>query len=293
MSLPTFVSQQVQQARRYFLDLSPPSDVPLALVCGGRERVKTDYLIQRTDFPFFCVELIVEGEGEVILNGTRRALHPGVAFSYGPGIQHTIRTSPEKPMLKYYVDFTGQQAESLLMACGLNPGLSIQVTPVEEVVDIFENLQRDSASEHPVALELCLTLLRLLLLKLRERAIPTPTAEPRVLATYRRARQLMEQNALIWHSAEEAAAHCKITPEYLSRIFRKFGHTTPYRFLTRVKMGRAAELLLDANMKVQEVAEELGFSDPFHFSRSFKRVYGASPEQFVRRVQRISPQSRE
>jgi AraC-like DNA-binding protein len=286
MSLPHFVSNQVQQARRYFLDLSPQPDVPLALVCGGRERLKPDYLVQRTDFPFFCVELVVEGEGEVILNGVRRALYPGVAFAYGPGIQHTIRTSPEKPMLKYYVDFAGRQAESLLTASGIGPGLSIHVSPVEEIVDLFENLQRDSASEHPIASEVCLTLLKLMLLKLRERAIPAPVAEPRALATYRRARGLLEQNALLWQSAEQAAAACGMTQEYLSRLFRKFGHTTPYRFLTRIKMGRAAELLLDANMKVQEVAEELGFSDPFHFSRSFKRVYGASPEQFVRRVRR-------
>ncbi|MEI6714416.1 MAG: AraC family transcriptional regulator [Verrucomicrobiota bacterium] len=289
MSLPTFVSKQVQQARRYFLDLNADAQSPLALVCGGCERVTPDYLIQRNDFPYYCVELIAEGEGEAILNGTKQPLYPGVVFSYGPRVPHTIRTSPEKPMLKYYIDFTGPTALELLKANGLALGTSIHVTPMEEIVDIFESLQRDASSEHPIAGEICLTLLRLLLLKLQERAIPAAASEPRALATYRRARQLLEQNALVWHSADEAASRCGMTPEYLSRLFKKYAHTTPYRFLMRLKMSRAAELLLDANLKVREVSEELGFSDPFHFSRAFKRLYGASPEQFVRRVQRLSP----
>ena len=53
-------------------------------------------------------------------------------------------------------------------------------------------------------------------------------------------------------------------------------------------MSRAAELLLDAGLKVVEVAAELGFSDPAHFSRSFKQVYGVSPERFVREVQGVA-----
>jgi AraC-like DNA-binding protein len=49
-------------------------------------------------------------------------------------------------------------------------------------------------------------------------------------------------------------------------------------------MSRAAELLLDVGLKVSAVAAELGFSEPSHFSRSFKHVYGVSPERFVREV---------
>ncbi len=284
MSLPTFVSQQVQQARRYFFDLNADINATLAIVCGGCERVKPDYVIQRSDFPFFCLELIAAGEGEAILNGERCALYPGVIFSYGPGVPHTIRTSPERPMLKYYIDFTGIEAPNLLASCGLPPGAHLHVNPVEEVIQVFDNLQRDSASEHPVAGDICLTLLKLLALKIRERAISAPSAEPKSLASYRRARQLIEQNGHLWRSADEAAQHCGITPEYLSRLFAKYGHTTPYKLIARIRLNRAAELLLDANLKVHEVAAELGFSDPFHFSRSFKSLYGASPEQFVKRI---------
>ena len=289
MSLPAFVSRQVQKARRFFLHLNAPSNGPLALVCGGCERVHPDYQIQRTDFPFLCIEVIAEGEGEAILANKTVPLHPGVVFAYGPGIPHRLRTSPKKPLLKYYLDFTGKPADALLQTSGLRPGSALHITPVEEIVSLLDALQRDASSEHPIAEELGLAQLRVLLLKIRERSCESPRPEPRSLASYHRARQLLEQNALTWRSADEAATHCGMTPEHLCRLFAKHGHTSPYKLLIRLKMSRAAELLLDSDLRVHEVAEELGFADASHFSKVFKRLYGASPEQFIQRVQGTPP----
>jgi AraC-like DNA-binding protein len=282
--LPDFVSRQVTQARRYFFDLRPQRDRALALVCGGCERVKGDYGVERSSFPFHCVELVAEGEGDVLLDGELRQLRPGVVFAYGPRTKHRIRSSAANPMLKYYVDFCGWEAERLLAAAGLGGSNALRVTPVEEVVDLFESIQRDSSSEHPAAPEICELFLRLVLLKIRERTLPAREGETRAFATYKRARALLEQNALKWSTVGEAASVCGIAPETLSRLFRRYAHTNPHLFMRRRKMSRAAEMLLDAGLKVSVVAAELGFSEPSHFSRSFKQVYGVSPERFVREV---------
>lgn len=286
--LPEFVSHQVTQARRYFFDLRPQEGRGLSLLCGGCERVRGDYRVERSGFPFYCVELVAEGEGDVLLGGHLSPLSPGVVFAYGPGIPHRIRSSAAKPMLKYYVDFSGGEAGLLVQAAGLGGGNVLRVTPVEEVVDLFESLQRDATSEHPVAGEICELFLRLILLKVRERTQPAREGEPRAFATYKRARLLMEQRALKWSTVGEAAEACGIAPETLCRLFRRYAHTSPLSFLRRRRMSRAAELLLDAGLKVTEVANELGFSDPAHFSRSFKQVYGVSPERFVREVQGVA-----
>jgi len=49
----------------------------------------------------------------------------------------------------------------------------------------------------------------------------------------------------------------------------------------RLRMNRAAEKLRSPGVLVSEVADDLGFSDPFHFSRTFKRVFGVSPSSFM------------
>jgi AraC-like DNA-binding protein len=47
-------------------------------------------------------------------------------------------------------------------------------------------------------------------------------------------------------------------------------------------MNLAAERLQTPDVLIKEVAVELGFHDPFHFSRAFKSIFGLSPEAFRR-----------
>ena len=80
---------------------------------------------------------------------------------------------------------------------------------------------------------------------------------------------------------DELAAEVNIDAAYLSRVFKRFHHESPYRFLIRLKMGHAASLLLSTRRLVKDIAFELGFENQFHFSRTFKSVYGVSPENFL------------
>lgn len=285
---PGFVSTQVTEARRYYLNLSPPPTREIVVVCGGCERVRPEYVVQREGFPFFAIEFVAEGEGTVRVNGKTHRLRPGVAFAYGPSVAHCIRSDPDRPMLKYYVDFAGAEAERLLAGSPLAGWQPIQTSPAREIGEIFEMLQRDGASNGPFAPQVCAALVSLLLMKLAERAVPGGTAgEPRALATYERVKAWIEQHFEEVRTVEEIATTCGLDVTYLCRLFQRFGHGTPYRLLTRLKMNRAAELLLDHGLLVKETAAELGFADAYHFSRSFKRVYGLAPERFLHQRQAL------
>ncbi len=281
---PSFVSSQVTEARRYYLDLTPAPSRGVVVVCGGCERMQPDYVVRRTGFPFLCVEFVAEGQGELELGGRRYQLQPGMAFSYMPGVPHTIRTDPRSPMLKYYVDFAGTEAKRLLSQSTLHGGRAVQVSAPEEVAELFELLQRNGEGEGAQAKAICAGVIPLLLLKITERSFAPREAEPRALATYRRARQLIEQRSGSLRNLEDAAQACHINAAYLCRLFQRFGRLSPYQFLTRLKMKQAAELLLDRGLMVKEAAAELGFADAFHFSRTFKRIYGLAPERFVQQA---------
>src|SRR5687767_14780942 len=99
---PSFVSTQVTEADRYYLDLTPNRNAPIVVVCGGCERLREDYLVNRQTFPFLCVEFVAEGSGTLELRGKRYQLRPGIAFAYAPGIPHVIRNDPRFPMRKFY-----------------------------------------------------------------------------------------------------------------------------------------------------------------------------------------------
>jgi AraC-like DNA-binding protein len=63
---------------------------------------------------------------------------------------------------------------------------------------------------------------------------------------------------------------------------------TPRRWLEERRMEVAARRLRDTDRAVADIAEEIGFADPFHFSRAFKRVVGASPRDYRRRAETLS-----
>jgi AraC-like DNA-binding protein len=79
---------------------------------------------------------------------------------------------------------------------------------------------------------------------------------------------------------EQIARECHVNNAYLCRLFRRYDHQSPYRYLLRLKMNHAAERLLQPKAMVKQAAAEAGFADPFHFSRVFTSVFGLSPTAF-------------
>ena len=58
---------------------------------------------------------------------------------------------------------------------------------------------------------------------------------------------------------------------------------SPNDLVRRIKMQKACELLKYNGLNVSEVAYELGFSDPKYFSSVFKKEFGMSPSQWIRK----------
>jgi two-component system response regulator YesN len=70
------------------------------------------------------------------------------------------------------------------------------------------------------------------------------------------------------------------SPAYLTKLFRKYVDTTPLRFLTDIRIHAAAQLLRATDLPVAEVGEQVGYPDPFYFSRVFKRYKGVNPQAY-------------
>ena len=54
-------------------------------------------------------------------------------------------------------------------------------------------------------------------------------------------------------------------------------------YINRIRIEKAAEMLLNTNLSVKEISQEVGFSYPRYFSTSFKQVKGVTPTQFKER----------
>jgi two-component system response regulator YesN len=80
--------------------------------------------------------------------------------------------------------------------------------------------------------------------------------------------------------AEALAKMVFVSPSYLFRIFRKKLGVTPMHYRNLIRVEKAKLLLLDRTLKMEEVAERVGFEDAKYFARVFKKETGASPSEF-------------
>lgn len=285
---PAFISRQVSKGDYYFFDLNPAMDAPLQVVCGGWERCLPNYRIDRKGFPYHSIELVVAGTGTLALGGRRFRLFPGTVFHYGPGIRHHIESDASAPLEKFFVDFVGNTAVEVLSQAPFSDLEPLYLAAADPFVRLFEELQVRGRSRSVRAEQFCSVLVELLLLQITETAIPHRLEGSTAWASYERCRNYIETNYLTLRSLDEVSMACNLDKPYFCRLFKRFGRETPYAMLMRLKMDHAAGLLLRSNLMIKEVAIAVGFTDPYHFSRTFKRVRGLAPSEFVALARRRS-----
>ena len=74
------------------------------------------------------------------------------------------------------------------------------------------------------------------------------------------------------------------TPQYLSSLFRREVGMSIQKFLMRIRIAEACELLAYTNMSVSEIANAVGYQDVQHFSKLFRQYQNQSPRAFRKTI---------
>jgi AraC-like DNA-binding protein len=80
--------------------------------------------------------------------------------------------------------------------------------------------------------------------------------------------------------AERIAAHFHVSPSYISEYFKKHSGEGLQQFIINYKLKLMETRLLYTDMRINEIAEEFGFTDESHLNRIFKKYKDQSPTAF-------------
>jgi two-component system, response regulator YesN len=82
-------------------------------------------------------------------------------------------------------------------------------------------------------------------------------------------------------SLRNIAGEFQLTESYLCKIFKKYKKESPMDYLMKFRVGKAKELLLTyPDLMQKDIAELVGFSDQYYFSRVFKEIVKMNPTEF-------------
>lgn len=82
-------------------------------------------------------------------------------------------------------------------------------------------------------------------------------------------------------SIEELAEMAFMSPAAFHRNFRRQTKTTPFGYVSRLKLGRASALLIEGELRINAIASTVGYSSLAQFNKEFKRLKGMTPREFA------------
>jgi len=102
-------------------------------------------------------------------------------------------------------------------------------------------------------------------------------AEPPII---HRAKEFIEKHKSDPLSLSEVARALNVSTFYFCKLFKKATGINFTEYLSRVRIEKAKNLLLNPNLRVSEIAYEVGFQSLTHFNRVFLRIVGRSPTAY-------------
>jgi len=102
-------------------------------------------------------------------------------------------------------------------------------------------------------------------------------SEPSIIT---RAKEFIQQNQAEELSLGLVAKAVNTSTFYFCKMFKKATGLHFTEYVSRVRIEKARNLLLNPNLRISEIAYDVGFQSLTHFNRVFKRVIGQSPTEY-------------
>jgi len=89
---------------------------------------------------------------------------------------------------------------------------------------------------------------------------------------------LMKNNLHQELNLDTLAHYSQLSKFHFSKKFKELTDTSPIQYFINLKMQHACYLLDHTSKSIKQIGEELGYADPYYFSRLFKKMVGMSPK---------------
>lgn len=230
------------------------------------------------------IEFLKSGQMEFLEDGEVIELHAPVIFWMKKGHAYSFRMCPGSPPCEHiFCDCTGAVSDRMIQYLDDKcPGKVLKAADFSRFSDVFFEMLRyyrmDKVQWYPEILGGYVRLMLLLENELKQKEFPGKDPY-----NIRHISAEICRDPFQRFDFHRIAAELGISYEHFRRLFRMEHHSTPPEFLRMQRISAAAAMLRDTNLRIKEIADTCQYSSLVEFSRSFKRYFGVSPQEYRNR----------
>ena len=216
---------------------------------------------------------------ELTFGGHTVLVEKGAFIVFSPGVSHSFVA--HEALLHDWLHITGDMGQ-LMHTYGLAPDTLYQADQIAGISDIIAFLESEFFAQRPYWHELSTARLHEMLIRISH---CVHQAQPQLRVRDETAEHLRDMRTYIlsspWEpwSVSELARRVNLSESRLHAVYKAIFGISPRRDLILIRIEKA-KMILQSGASVSSTAEQLGYSNIYHFIRQFKQFTGTTPKQF-------------
>jgi AraC-like DNA-binding protein len=223
-----------------------------------------------------------EGKGKVKIKKKEYAIQPGDFFIIPAKLGHVYEADQKNPWTIYWTHFKGGISNSIVLQlekqfAGYKGFLHYNESTINLFHEMYNQLERGYGSDNLMYANMCLW-------HFLTTFIFNNKYDPSGKLRYKDATDIaidfLSSKIDSVLTLEEIANSVNLSSSHFSYLFKNKTGFSPIEYFNHLKVQKACQYLLFTNLRIKEIALELGIDDRYYFSRMFKKIMGLSPDDY-------------
>ncbi len=223
-----------------------------------------------------------KGLGWLIVNDRKQKINSNSYFIIPANTPHIYGADKDNPWTIYWLHFAGELTTSFFFEKNINPRILSENEVkknyrIQLFNEIFQTLETGYSYENLEYSAICLLhFLATLKYTVQFNQAQITYDSDKISKSIR----FMKQNSSEDLTLKSLAQMHQLSVSHFSLLFRKRTNHSPMDYLMQFRIQKASQMLDNSTLQVKEIAHSSGFTDPYYFSRAFKKIMGTSPLKY-------------
>jgi AraC-like DNA-binding protein len=265
-------------------DARPPASLSLEVVYAAEADASFDALKAPAEDRRSAVFRTVSGEGEIQLVSDAGSVEAPIVAQVGSALFldfHRVRRyRPQHGAWRFW--FFEYEGDELPFPRGHPFPVGDAARDEADARECLEWLRDERPSAAAYASALFTAMVHRWLVAFQAGSGARDSREPHIREAVAEMRRSLGQPI----SIPSLAAHVGMSERAFRNAFQSVMDWSPKRYFDRLRLEKAAEILRQNRYSIGEIADQLGYSSPFHFSRAFRELFGLPPSTYAAVIRR-------